>query len=69
MTVAERDAVPPPVTVRKVPVCVCCKGTSGLIQGDGPVVCHQCIIEAGVMAQATVRRNDSPDPRRLGWWR
>lgn len=68
----ERDDAPPPVTVKRVePVCVCCGGTRRLILGDGPAVCRDCIVDAGVMGRATVRRNDTRDGNepRDGQWR
>ena len=55
--------IPTPV-VRKVdplePTCRSCGGICHLIEDDGPPVCLHCIKEAGVMGQATVRRNDTP---------
>ena len=54
--------IPTPV-VRKVepvePTCRSCGGICHLIEDDGPPVCVHCIKDAGVMGQATVRRNDT----------
>ena len=49
---------PTPI-VRKVGPACRCGATTDLILGDGPAVCRACIREAGVMGQATVRRNDT----------
>lgn len=62
----------PVPTVRKVAPACWCGATTDLILGDGPAVCRSCIREGGVMAAATVRRNDTRrDDRtaRDGLWR